>query len=260
LAGLGVVLVGVIIAGTLVERSLAASSPGQPGAAGWAPTDAPADGAPPAGAPGGTAPAGGAPAGGAPVSAAPGGAAADAGPGSSGTAGPVKSARYVFPVDGKVTYERTHHDYPATDIIAACGAPVRAVTDGVVLEVSRTDGYDARADDGAKRGGLFVSVLGDDGVRYYGSHLRVLSAGIDAQARVRAGDALGEVGDTGDAGVCHLHFGLSPQCARVADWWVRRGTIWPWSYLDVWRRGDPVSPAAEIIAWNKANGCPGAPG
>src|SRR5262245_4389151 len=51
----------------------------------------------------------------------------------SGTGGPgnphaPKSAyRYAFPVVGKVGYGRDHHDYPATDIIAACGLTVRAV-------------------------------------------------------------------------------------------------------------------------------------
>src|SRR5262245_49542165 len=37
---------------------------------------------------------------------------------------------YVFPVGGKASYAHTHHDYPASDIIAACGLPVRAAIDG----------------------------------------------------------------------------------------------------------------------------------
>src|SRR6185503_8548660 len=48
-----------------------------------------------------------------------------------------RSAGYVYPVAGRTSYGRTHHDYPATDIFAPCGTAVRAVTDGVVLEVSR---------------------------------------------------------------------------------------------------------------------------
>jgi len=167
--------------------------------------------------------------------------------------------RYVFPVVGAVSYEKTHHDYPATDIIAPCGAPVLSVTDGVVLEVSRKDTYDAGTDDGAARGGLFVAILGDDGVRYYGSHLRIVVAGMEAGTRVRAGDRLGSVGDSGHAGVCHLHFGISPPCARVGDWWIRRGTIWPASYLDSWRAGGDLSPVSEVSTWNRTHGCPGAP-
>ena len=45
-----------------------------------------------------------------------------------------------------------------------------AVTDGVILEVNRVDTWNPKIDAGATRGGLSVSLLGDDGVRYYGSH------------------------------------------------------------------------------------------
>lgn len=168
--------------------------------------------------------------------------------------------RYVFPVSGNVSYAREHHDYPATDIIAACGSTVRAVTDGVVLEVSRVDRWDPATDDGADRGGLFVSLAGDDGVRYYGAHLRSVTAGVRKGVRVKAGETIGRVGDTGRAGACHLHLGLSPPCARVGDWWVRRGVVPPWSYLDSWRAGGRQSPARAVTAWRKAHGCPDTPG
>jgi murein DD-endopeptidase MepM/ murein hydrolase activator NlpD len=170
------------------------------------------------------------------------------------------SPNYVFPVvSGNATYAPTHHDYPATDIIATCGSPFLSVTDGLVLEVSRTDAYDPATDDGAARGGLFVSLLGDDGVRYYGSHLRTVAAGVASGGRVRRGEQLGAVGDSGHAGVCHLHFGISPPCARIGDWWVRRGVVWPASYLDSWRLGGSASPVAEVTEWNRTHGCPGAP-
>jgi peptidoglycan LD-endopeptidase LytH len=166
---------------------------------------------------------------------------------------------YVYPVAGRTSYGRTHSEYPATDIFAPCGATVRAVIDGVVLEVSRVDRYDAANDDGAERGGLFVSLLGDDGVRYYGSHLRSVRAGIEAGNRVRAGQTVGAVGDTGRASACHLHFGVSPPCARTGDWWVRRGVVWPSSYLDSWRAGGRASPVRAVRAWRSAHGCPRSP-
>ncbi len=169
---------------------------------------------------------------------------------------PKAPPHYVFPVVGNVTYAREHHDYPASDIIAACGSTVRASTDGVILEVNRKDVWNARTDLGPDRGGLSVSLLGDDGVRYYGSHLRSINTGIDAGMRVKAGQTLGQVGDTGDASVCHLHYGISPVCARTGDWWIRRGEIWPWSFLDSWRRGGNLSPVATIAAYSKAHGCP----
>jgi murein DD-endopeptidase MepM/ murein hydrolase activator NlpD len=173
---------------------------------------------------------------------------------------PPRAHRYVFPVSGNVSYAREHHDYPATDIIAACGSPVRAVTDGVVLEVSRVDRWDPATDDGADRGGLFVSLAGDDGVRYYGAHLRSVAAGVRKGVRVTAGEIVGRVGDTGRSGACHLHLGLSPPCARVGDWWVRRGVVPPWSYLDSWRKGGRRSPVSAVTTWRKAHGCPDSPG
>jgi murein DD-endopeptidase MepM/ murein hydrolase activator NlpD len=168
-----------------------------------------------------------------------------------------RNAKYVFPVGGKpFSYARTHHDYPATDIIAPCGLPVRAATSGVVLEANRVDKYDAATNDGAERGGLFVSILGDDGVRYYGSHLSAVSAGIGPGVRVGAGQQVGKVGDTGDASACHLHFGISPPCAKTGDWWVRRGVIWPYTFFDAWRAGTNRSPVSTVAAWKAQHGCP----
>jgi murein DD-endopeptidase MepM/ murein hydrolase activator NlpD len=192
-------------------------------------------------------------------------------PGSPGTPGPSVSSvptspaapteDFVFPVVARtVSYARTHAEYPATDILAACGSPVLAVTPGVVLEVSRVDRFDAEHPDGAEKGGLFVSIRGDDGVRYYGSHLSQLLPGIEAGIRVAAGQRLGSVGRTGHANnVCHLHFGISPPCSGAGDWWIRRGVIWPWSYLDAWRAGKALSAAPAVTAWQRGHGCPAAP-
>lgn len=181
---------------------------------------------------------------------------------SSEPASPTQAAevRRVFPVAGRADYGHTHHDYPATDIFAACGTPVRAAVDGVVLEVSRTDRFDLKHPLGADKGGLSVSIKGDDGVRYYGAHLSAIAPGIDAGIRVRAGTQLGQVGHTGNAsGICHLHFGLSPVCAGTGDWWVRRGVVYPWRYLDSWRAGGNLSPVDEVTGWQRDHGCPTAP-
>jgi len=165
--------------------------------------------------------------------------------------------RYVFPVDGKASYGRTHHDYPASDVFAPCGAVVRAVTAGTVLEVSREDRFDPANPRGADKGGLSVSVLGDDGVRYYGSHFSAIDAAVQPGVRVAAGTRLGLVGRTGNTnGTCHLHFGLSPPCAKTGDWWIRRGVLYPWPYLDAWRAGQARSPAAEVESWRASKGCP----
>jgi len=167
--------------------------------------------------------------------------------------------RYVFPVAANYDYAHTHDEYPATDILAPCGTEVRAATDGVVLEVNRVDRWDPQIDDGGTRGGRFMSILGDDGVRYYGAHFSVIFDAMAPGVRVTAGEPVGQVGTTGKSSACHLHFGISPPCGRVGDWWNRRGVIWPWPYLDSWRAGGAKSAVAEITAWQTAHGCPTAP-
>jgi murein DD-endopeptidase MepM/ murein hydrolase activator NlpD len=179
-------------------------------------------------------------------------------PASSPKPRPSKPARrYVFPVSGNASYAHDeHHDYPGADIMAGCGQTYRAVTDGVVLEVNRVDRWSRATNRGADRGGLYVSILGDDGVRYYGSHFSKIAKGLSAGAEVTAGQALATVGRTGDASACHVHFGLSPVCKGKLDWWIRRGQIWPADYLDAWRKGTAKSPAGEVNRWLQKHGCP----
>nr|WP_232234531.1 M23 family metallopeptidase [Actinoplanes sp. N902-109] len=167
------------------------------------------------------------------------------------------SVRYVFPVKAaNVDFHPTHSKYPATDIFADCGEPAVATTSGVVLEVSLKDEYVKGEPDGPLNGGLSVSILGDDGVRYYGSHLSKVLSGIKAGVRVKAGQQVGKVGHTGNAnGVCHLHYGISPPCAKTGDWKVRRGVIWPATYLTSWRKGGTKSPVKTVQAWARSHNC-----
>ena len=81
-----------------------------------------------------------------------------------------------------------------------------------------------------------MSIIGDDGARYYLAHFQRIDPAIVPGARVVAGDYLGEMGDTGRAGACHVHFGLSLPCPN-REWWVRRGVIWPSAYLAAWQQG-----------------------
>lgn len=155
---------------------------------------------------------------------------------------------YVFPVAGcAATYGRAHHDYPATDVFARAGCAFVSPVRGRVDEVTYTDRWSSRTNRGEDRGGLSVSVVGDDGVRYYGSHLARVAPGIRPGVRVEAGTRLGDVGTTGSArGTSpHLHLGLSWP-TRPGVWWVRRGVVAPARYLDAWRAGRDLSPAAEV--------------
>lgn len=161
---------------------------------------------------------------------------------------PAAATRYTFPLRcGGVSYGHSHHDYPATDVFAPRGCPFVAPVDGRVDEVTTTDRWDPQTNGGATRGGLSVSVVGDDGVRYYGSHLQSVADGVRPGVRVRAGRVLGAVGDTGSARGTgtHLHFGLSWP-TPPGRWWVRRGEVYPWPYLDSWRAGGDRSPAAAV--------------
>ncbi|WP_328467916.1 M23 family metallopeptidase [Actinoplanes sp. NBC_00393] len=166
-------------------------------------------------------------------------------------------AKYFFPVRAtNVSIPKTHSGYPATDIFAACGKPVLATTSGVVLEVSRKDKYVDGAPAGPNNGGKFVSIQGDDGVRYYGSHLSKVTAGLKKGVRVKGGQVIGKVGRTGNASnVCHLHYGISPPCRKTGDWKVRRGVVWPAKYLTSWRKGGQKSPVAAVQAWQKKHRC-----
>ena len=167
-----------------------------------------------------------------------------------------ESFTFTFPISpaSAASYGRTHHDYPAADIFAPCGTRVVSPIDGLVLEVSTTDRWDPYTNRGEDRGGISITLLGADGVRYYGSHLATLAPGLRSQELVTRGQTLGTVGNTGSArGTgCHLHFGISPPCG-IGDWSVRRGVVLPWPYLDAWGRGEHTSPAAAIDEWRDRN-------
>ena len=170
------------------------------------------------------------------------------------TIGKPGSTPYGMPVaePTKAGYAHEHHDYPATDIFVGCGAIIVSPVNGRVLESRRTDGWTKSVDNPATRGGKSVAILGDDGVRYYFAHFDSIDTGIEPGVHVSIGDHLGLMGRTGRAGACHLHFAISPPCP-AKEWAVRRGVIWPWPYLDAWRTGKQLSPAAEIASWSPAH-------
>lgn len=92
--------------------------------------------------------------------------------------------------------DRSH---AGVDIFAARGTPVRSATRGIVSSVRD-----------AGLGGRQVWVLGPGGERYYYAHLEDWAPGLRAGDVVLAGDAIGEVGNSGNARGTppHLHFGI----------------------------------------------------
>jgi murein DD-endopeptidase MepM/ murein hydrolase activator NlpD len=90
------------------------------------------------------------------------------------------------------------------DVMAACGTPLVAVRGGVV----QYRGYQASG------AGNYVVIDGRrDRHDYMYAHLR-RPARVRQGHRVKTGQRIGVVGDTGDATACHLHFEYWSD-----DWW-----------------------------------------
>ena len=112
--------------------------------------------------------------------------------------------------------------HQGTDIMAPGGTPVLSVVDGEVEKL-----FDSEA------GGRTMYVRSDDRRwSYYYAHLASYAPGIGEGAKVRAGQVIAYVGDTGNAGPgnYHLHFGVS-----------RMG------FGDRWWQGEPVNPYPLLV-------------
>jgi hypothetical protein len=158
---------------------------------------------------------------------------------------------YTFPVKGcKTTYQRQLLVLPKTTIWAGQGCSFVAPIGGVVDEVNIQNRWSPATDAGADREGRFVTIVGDDGVRYLGGHLDSVAEGVKPGVRVKAGQLLGRVGRSGNARdtATNLYFAISWKTGP-AFWWVRRGMVKPWSYLDAWQTGNRTySPREETLA------------
>ena len=114
--------------------------------------------------------------------------------------------RYACPVEPPYSYVDTwgasrstgrHHE--GTDIMAPHGAKELAYTDGVIAS-EHTNSL----------GGIVLWLNGDDGNEYYYAHLSGYA--VPQGTRVRAGQHIAYVGNTGDARytASHLHFEVHP--------------------------------------------------
>lgn len=120
-----------------------------------------------------------------------------------------RKSAFAFPVKAPYSYSNSYgaprmegtsyyHRHEGTDIFALKGTPVVATVDGVVENVGT-----------AVLGGikLWVRSPGDNWTYYY-AHLSGYAPGITSGVRVKKGDVLGFVGNTGNAQGTppHLHF------------------------------------------------------
>jgi murein DD-endopeptidase MepM/ murein hydrolase activator NlpD len=104
----------------------------------------------------------------------------------------------VYPVDGPHHYGDGFHDrggsHQGDDVMAACGTPLRAVRDVTVRRVATE----------AAAGRYIVLHDRASGADYVYMHMSRVD--VATGDHVAAGERVGEVGETGDATACHLHF------------------------------------------------------
>jgi murein DD-endopeptidase MepM/ murein hydrolase activator NlpD len=129
-----------------------------------------------------------------------------------GAGEPASAGERVFPIVGRHDYGTEINRFgggrghQGQDVFAACGAKLVAAESGRVLMST----FQARA-------GNYLVLQHADGRATAYMHMR--SAPLVAKGdRVQAGDPIGEVGDTGRASGCHLHFEL-----WTAPGWYRGG-------------------------------------
>lgn len=116
---------------------------------------------------------------------------------------------------------RSGHVHEAIDILAPRGTPVVAVVDGTVQKLYRS-----------RLGGLTIYEFDETSTRsYYYAHLDRYAQGIAEGKRVRRGEVIGYVGQTGNAQTPHLHFGIAV-LPPTREWW----------------KGQPVNPYQELMA------------
>ncbi len=159
-------------------------------------------------------------------------------------AAPSAATPYVFPVFGSGAAFSSDYGAPrggtgwhhGNDIFAPIGVPVLAVADGVLSKVGVNT-----------LGGNRLWLTDDLGNAYYYAHLSGYANGVTDGVRVRGGEIIGFVGNTGQAITTppHLHFEIHPGDGVSVD---------PYPYLLAWRRGTSVSLgfSAAVVAHGQA--------
>ena len=113
----------------------------------------------------------------------------------------------VFPMQGRCGFTDTWgqarsegRSHEGTDVMGARGLALYATNDGVISRMST----------GGRLGGNVIYVKIPNGTYFYYAHLDSFAPGMAAGVPVKAGQIIGYVGSTGDAGTPHLHFEVHP--------------------------------------------------
>ncbi|MFN8108841.1 MAG: M23 family metallopeptidase [Thermoleophilia bacterium] len=145
-----------------------------------------------------------------------------------GASAVLPAGSYTVPVSGATNFT---DDYGAPragtgwhhgiDVFAAIGTPVVAVADGTVSKVGWND-----------LGGNRLWLTDGNGTGYYYAHLSAYAPVARDGGRVRAGEVVGYVGNTGQAATTppHLHFEIHPGGEPAPS-------IDPFPFLSAWRLG-----------------------
>ena len=150
---------------------------------------------------------------------------------------PLGLRHYIFPVSGAAEYIDTYgafrSDVPGNwhhgdDIFAPLGAPVVAVASGSLNRV----GWE-------QLGGWRLWVRDSAGDEFYYAHLSGYSPLALHAKRVRAGDVIGFVGNSGDAFTTspHVHFEVHPRSLLRLGY---NGAVDPTRYLNTWHHLAPA--------------------
>lgn len=131
------------------------------------------------------------------------------------------------------------HLHVGTDVFAAMGTPVRSPVDGAFRSTN------------GPVGGLGAYVTLPDRTFFYLAHLSALAPGLHAGQKVKTGQVIGYVGNTGNAagGPAHLHLELHPRGL---------GPVNPKPYLDKFIT-DAMIQAPAWVAYAKATGTAAVP-
>lgn len=132
---------------------------------------------------------------------------------------------HIFPIRGRhnlgagqATNFGGGRGHQGQDMFAKCGTPLVAARGGEVI----MSAYQARA-------GNYLVIRRADGQSYAYMHLRERSP-LRKGDRVLTGQAIGQVGDTGRADGCHLHFELW----TAPGWYAGGKPINPLPLLELW--------------------------
>ena len=149
---------------------------------------------------------------------------------------------YAFPVLGEgVGYGDDYGDpragtgwHHGTDLFAPMGTPIVAVADGTLSKVGVNN-----------LGGNRLWLTDDAGNAFYYAHLSAYAPGTADGVRVRAGQVIAFLGNTGQAITTppHLHFEIHPGGGDSVN---------PYPYLVAWQRNAPVPQA--FVAATQATG------